>query len=59
MNSPLHDDEETFLPLVHVLIQAEDLDDVRTSGDPPVQLNLPPGFRSVVEYLFQQNTPRL
>lgn len=53
MDSPLHYDEQTCFPLVHVLIQAEDLDDVRTSGDSPVQLDLPPGFRSVVEDLLK------
>lgn len=50
--SPLHYDEETFLPLVNVLIQVEYSDDVGTSGYSPVQLNLPSGFRSIIQDLL-------
>lgn len=52
---PLHDDEETLLSLVHVLIQAEDADHVRTTRNPCMQLHLTAGFRCVVQNL-KKNT---
>lgn len=50
--SPFHNNEETFLPMVHVLIEAEYPYDVGTSGRSPVQLHFPSGFGSVVENLL-------
>ena len=52
---PLHDDEQALLPMMHVLIQAEDTDDVRPSGHPPVELHLSSGFGAVVQDLGQRD----
>lgn len=38
--------------MMHVLIQVEDSNDVRTSRNSPVQLNLPSGFGSIVQNLL-------
>lgn len=48
---PLHDDEQALLAMVHVLVQAEDANDVRPCRHPPVELHLSPGFGAVVQNL--------
>jgi len=58
-DSPLHDDEQAFLPLVHVLVEVEDPDDVGPSQHPEVQLNLPPGFGSVIQDLRKKNRVKI
>lgn len=48
---PLHDDEQALLATMHVLIQAEDSDDMRPARHPPMKLHLPSRFGVVVEDL--------
>ena len=56
--SPLHDDEQALLALVDVLVQTEDLDDVGSSWHTPMELNLPPGFGTVVQNLTEKDGGR-
>lgn len=51
---PLHDDEQALLAVVHVLVQAEDANDVRPRRHPPVELHLSPGFGAVVQNLEER-----
>lgn len=51
---PLHDDEEAFLAMVHVLIEAEDLHDVGAPWHPPVQLHLSPRLWAIVQNLWKE-----
>lgn len=48
---PLHDDQQALLAVMHVLVQAEDRNDVRPCWHSPVELHLPSGFGAVVEDL--------
>lgn len=52
---PLHDNQQAFLPVIHVLIQADDANDVRPSGHSPVELHLSSGFGAVVKDLGKQS----
>lgn len=56
-NSPLHDDEQTFPPLVEVLVDVHDADDVRALRRPPVQLHFPAGLRAVLQHLREKRDP--
>lgn len=55
---PLHDDQQAFLPVVHVLVQADDAHDVRPPGHAPVELHLSSGFGAVVKNLGKPITGR-
>lgn len=48
---PLHDDQQALLAVMHVLVQAEDRNDVRPRRHPPVELHLSSGFWAVVQNL--------
>lgn len=51
---PLHDDEQALLAVVHVLVQAEDANDVRPRRHPPVELHLSPRFGAVIQNLEER-----
>ena len=48
---PLHDNQQAFLAVVHVLVQADDADDVRPGGHSPVELHLSSGLGAVIKDL--------
>lgn len=56
-DSPLHDDEQTLPPLVEVLVDIHDADDVRALRCPPVQLHFPAGLRTVLQHLREKPDP--
>lgn len=41
--------------MVHVLVQADDADDVGPRGHAPVELHLPPGLGAVIQNLGKQS----
>lgn len=56
-DSPLHDDEQTLPPLVEVLVDVHDADDVRALRRSPVQLHFPAGLRAVLQHLREKRDP--
>lgn len=54
--APLHDDEQTALVAVHVLVHVEDAHDVGAAGRLPVLLHLLPGLGAVVQDLEAAQT---
>lgn len=56
-DSPLHDDEQTFPPLVEVLVDVHDADDVRALRRPPVQLHFPAGLGAILQHLREKPNP--
>jgi len=56
-DSPLHDDEQTLPPLVEVLVDVHDADDVGALRCPPVQLHFPAGLRAVLQHLREKRDP--
>lgn len=56
---PLHDDQQAFLPVIHVLVQADDADDVRPCRHSPVQLHLSSGLGAVIQNLGKQSEKRV
>lgn len=48
---PLHDDQQAFLPVIHVLVQADDADDVRACRNSPVELHLSSRLGGVIQNL--------
>lgn len=55
---PLHDDEQTALAAVHVLVHVEDAHDVGAARCLPVLLHLLPGLGAVVQDLGAAQTDR-
>lgn len=51
---PLHDDEQTLLPVMHVLIEIQNANDVRPPRNPPVKLHFSSRFGTVVQNLEGQ-----
>lgn len=51
--SPLHDDEQTLFPMMHVFVQVDDTYYVWPAGHAVVQLHLTPRFGTVVEDLHR------
>lgn len=54
--APLHDDEQTALVAVYVLVHVEDAHDVGAAGRLPVLLHLLPGLGAVVQDLEAAQT---
>lgn len=54
--APLHDDEQTALVAVHVLVHVEDAHDVGAARRLPVLLHLLPGLGAVVQDLEAAQT---
>lgn len=50
-NSPFHDDEETLLAVIRVLVDVHDVDDVLAGRGPPMQVDLASRLRVVLEHL--------
>lgn len=59
VSSPLHHNQKTFATLVKVLVDVNDAYDVGTRRCPPVELDFPAGFGTILQHLEEKEPGRI